>query len=119
MLGAHRAAVESLYDRTFEVYEAREIDMPNGSTEIEFVKTSEMRPCRISYFRVTAAKQDELTASVSQAVVMYCSPDVRIKEGSEIVVSKGGIRERYSASGTPSVYDSHQEIPLRLSERRV
>lgn len=119
MLGAHRAAIESLYDRTFEVYEAQEIEMPNGSTETEFVKTAEAGPCRISYFRVTAAQQGELTASVSQAVVMYCSPDVEIKEGSEIEVVKGSIRERYSASGTPSVYDSHQEIPLKISERRV
>lgn len=119
MRSTHRAAVESLYDRVFEVYEAQEVEMPNGSTEIEFVKTAEARPCRISYFRVSAAKQEELTASVSQSVVMYCAPDVQVKEGSEIVVIKGTFRERYCASGTPSSYDSHKEIPLKLSGRRV
>lgn len=119
MFSLHREAVENLYDSTFEVYEARETEMPNGSTEIEFVRSGKTGRCRISHFRVTAAKQGELAASVSQSVVMYCAPDVQIKEGSEIEVIKGSIRERYSASGTPSVYDSHQEIPLVIMQRRV
>lgn len=111
------SAVEKLYCGTMTVYEKTgkfNEDAKVTSFENKVVLTDE--PCRISYSNVNITEEHDGASKKMQEIKLFCSPDIVIKEGSKIVVTQHGVTETYLRSGTPAVYNSHQEIKLKLFE---
>ena len=73
-------------------------------------------PCRISFSTLVTAGINNGVANVSQTIKLFTAPDIDIKEGSIITVTREGHAEKYKRSGVPAWYNSHQEIPLEKYE---
>lgn len=112
-------AVQRLYEGAFTAYEfAPETDEKTGITHT--VKREYLReiPCRISFHRISNNRQSRFPGYVDQEVKLFTSPEIEIKEGSEIAVMQNGRIVSYEMSGAPAVYTGHQEIILKIKNVR-
>ena len=113
-----RAAIESTYIGVCDVIEYT--DAVSGQSH--FTKKSEVTvytalPCRLSFNKhnnIYPSVPSDTASAVSQLVKLFLAPETNIKSGSKIVVTQNGVTTTYKSSGAPSVYVSHQEIPLQL-----
>lgn len=113
-MNAMRKAMESMYDDTCDVIEHQKVKDPVAKkTGFSDVPVLLAQPCRISYKSIPATG-DGNTASVSQEIKLFISPDVVIKEGSKIEVTHKGVTTAYKRSSKAAIYDTHQEITLEL-----
>lgn len=118
MRKAARRVQELLYDGTASVTEFQDVrDAETGITKKQEVTVLSDLPCRLSYQTVTAVSQTEGAALTAQTVKLFCSPEAEISPGSRITVTQVGRTETYECSGVPSVYPTHQEVPLSLNRR--
>lgn len=110
-------ALEKLYCGTCNVVEYQKVQDPvTKKTGFAEVSVLMAQPCRLSY-KSAPATGDGNTASVTQEITLFISPDVEIKNGSKIVVTQRGQTTQFTNASEPKVYDSHQEIALKLFER--
>ena len=115
--GITRKALESMYSGVCNIIEQqKETDPATKRTVHKEVTVLLAQPCRLSY-KSAPATGDGNTASVTQEITLFISPDVEIKSGSKIEVTQRGRTTAFANSGEPKVYDSHQEITLKLFER--
>lgn len=112
-----RKAIEMMYIGTCDVIEHQEVSDPvTKKTGFAEVTTLLAQPCRLS-FKNNPTSGDGNTASITQEIKLFVSPDIVIKEGSKIVVTQNGVTESYSSSSKPALYETHQEITLKLFDR--
>jgi len=117
MIAAMRKAMESMYDDTCDVIEhQKETDPVTKKTGFKDTVVLLAQPCRLSYKSIPATGDGD-TASASQEIKLFVSPDVEVKEGSKIEVTHKGKTEAFKRSGKPAVYETHQEISLVLFDR--
>lgn len=110
-----RKALEMGYNGTFTVIEHKKVKKANKTTGFSDVEVLKDQPCRLSFSSSPSAENGD-TARINQTVKLFCSPEIEVKEGSKIVVTQSGVTTAYKRSGTPAVYDTHQEILLELFE---
>ena len=110
-----RKSIESLYDSTCTVIEYEEKKDPvTKKTAGKEVTVYQGRPCRLSYSSNKKSDQFEVANAVTQIIKVFIAPELDIKAGSKLVVTKKGRTVEYKNSGKPAVYDTHQEIILEL-----
>ena len=112
---AARKAIESTYTGICTIVEYG--DMTDEETKVTHqgeMVVFENQPCKLSFERINAAVQTDTAASVSQGTKLFIAPEVKINSGSKIIVEQNGMKNEYSASGEPAVYNTHQEIMLEL-----
>ena len=107
-----RRAVERLYDGRATVEEARKEKNAKNITALVWSAVARNVPCRVSYKTLAPAGRSDTVDSIAQAITLFTAPDIDIKPGSRVTVTQRGRTMRFSCSGIPAVYDSHQEIPL-------
>lgn len=112
-----RKAIEKMYIGVCDVVEYQEVTDPTtkrtGRAEVVVLLA---QPCRLS-FKSNQTTGDGNVASVTQEIKLFISPDVTIKNGSKINVTQNGRKQAYTNSSEPAVYETHQEITLKLFER--
>lgn len=116
MVSKHRKAIESTYDHQCIVYQR--IPEKNSATKITSFKESivvENEPCRLSYKTLSTTGTGQVSA-VIQEVKLFISPEIDIRPGSKLTVTKNGMAEDYERSGKPAIYDTHQEVVLKAWE---
>lgn len=111
-----RRAVEHLYDGRATVEEARKEKNAKNITALVWSAVARNVPCRVSYKNLAPAGRSDTVDSIAQAITLFTAPDIDIKPGSRVTVTQRGRTMRFSCSGIPAVYDSHQEIPLVRAE---
>ena len=112
-----RRAVERLYDGRATVEEARKEKNAKNITALVWSAVAQKVPCRVSYKTVAPAGRSDTVDSIAQTITLFTAPNIDIKPGSRVTVVQRGRTMRFSCSGIPAVYDSHQEIPLvRIEE---
>ena len=112
-----KKAIESLYDFKCTVVEYTE--MVDENTGLSFFDETEVYtdlPCRLSYNNMNPTSSTDTICSLNQTIKLILSPNIIIKPGSKIIVSRNGISNEYKNSGKPALYSSHQEIELMLDE---
>jgi hypothetical protein len=110
-----RKAIESLYDSTATVIEYQPIKDPiSKRTTQQEVTVLTGQPCRFSLKMVSQAKGSETATAVPQVIKLFIAPELVIKPGSKISVTRKGVTIDYKNSGQPAIYDTHQEIILEL-----
>lgn len=113
-----RKAIERLYGGVCSIYEYREVkDAKTKISSTQEVKVLDNQPCKLSFERITNVTETDIGSKVIQIVKLFISPEIRIKEGSKIIVTQNEITNVYKNTGKPSSYSSHQEIILELFER--
>ena len=117
IMTAVRKAIEKMYIGTCDVIEHRKVKDPvTKKTGFKDEPVLLAEPCRLS-FKSSPVTGSDNTASVTQEIKLFVSPDVEIKSGSKIEVTQNGITKAYTNSSEPIIYETHQEITLKLFER--
>lgn len=88
----------------------------NGVTETNKIVIAENVPCRVSYTTDNAGVQTNTTDNISQQIKLFISNDIKIKPGSDIIVTQNGATKTYVSAGTPATYTAHQEVMLTDKE---
>ena len=110
-----RMAQERLYEDTCSIYTyEKSTDATTHITSTKKVVTCEKQPCRLSFSSIPAASSAPAVDTLSQSIKLFLSPDIAVKPGSVIIVSRAGVATEYKNSGMPAVYSTHQEINLEL-----
>lgn len=118
-MSAARKAIESMYIGTCDVIERQKVTDPitkkTGYLDAPVILS---QPCRLS-FKSNPSTGEGDTADTIQQIKLFISPDITIKEGSKIEVTQNGTTTAYSRSGTPAIYETHQEITLELHKGKA
>lgn len=114
-IASARKEIESTYDCLCDIVEYQAVkNSINKRTEHQEVKVLEKQACRISYKTIANTNQSEQENTTTQIVKLFIAPEVKIKPGSKIVITKEDWLKEYKNSGEPAIYDTHQEIVLEI-----
>lgn len=109
-----RSAIESHYDAVCDIIERRAVIENNITKNKEEVIVESEKPCRVSFEDIYANTETDTEAKKIQKIKLFIAPELVIKPGSKIVVTRKNRVTIYKNSGEPAVYDTHQEIMLDL-----
>lgn len=122
----HKKQIESLYTDVCNVYEHKKMrDEKNKQTKMVRTLVHELLPCRISFGSYVRPSGDEVTSNLTLSVVLFLSPHVEIKAGSEFEVERTVLSNDDSSlpriiklknSSSPYIYPTHQEITCSILE---
>lgn len=115
LVGIQKKFADIMYTDVCNVYNQQKIKV-NNKTKFENVLVIENEPCRLSYDNPKIAVQTESSTNLSNNVKLFISPDIEVVEGSRIEVVREGKTYQFKCSGMPSMYPTHQEIKLELTE---
>lgn len=111
-----RSAIEKLYDGVATIEEVRKRKNEKNIMVTEWVAVATDLPCRVSYKTLAPAVGADTADTIAQVITLFTSPDIIVLPGSRITVRQRGREMKFSCSGIPAVYDSHQEIPMTRRE---
>lgn len=115
-LDKHRRAIERTYVDRATISRYVEVDKQNGSKGLELLSVYTDKPCRISQKSLGANGQSEAQNDIAYEIKLFISPDIEIKQGDEIEVTRQGTKRGYTA-GEPFTYPTHQEVSLQRKEK--
>nr|DAY56695.1 MAG TPA: head closure knob [Caudoviricetes sp.] len=110
---AARKAIESQYDAKCDVIEKRPKEINNITKTIE-EKVLIDKDCRVSFEDIYVNTETDTESKKIQKIKLFIAPELNIKSGSKIAVTRKGRTTEYKNSGEPAIYDTHQEIMLEL-----
>ena len=94
------------------------LDASTGRTVFTEKALVQNAPCRLSFrlaFETTGRLRDEgMAMAARQAVKLFLCHTIEVPTGSKIVVRRGDREFTYARSGTPAVFDWHQELRVEL-----
>lgn len=117
-----RKAIEKLYTDICKVYEYRngERNPVTGiSLPSEEVLVIENQLCRLSTNSSPAASKSDDSNNVIQVIKLFIAPELDIKAGSKIFITRQGVTREYKRSGVAALYKTHQEIILELAQEKA
>ncbi len=111
--------LERLYVDTCSIIEYCSVTDP--VTHITYpnhaVTVRENVPCRVSHkYNTLAPAASGDVPSIELLSKLIISPDVQVKPGSKIIVTRDGVSTAYKCSSAPARYFTHQEIMMALLE---
>lgn len=109
-----RKEFAKLYEDKCNVYEYVKEKQVNGSTAHKEKLVQSDIPCRISFKTVTQLSENSQNAQQVQAIKLFIPPDIHIKAGSKLEISRNGAVTAYKNSGVPALYATHNEISLEI-----
>lgn len=112
--------LSSLWIDKCTIYEYQPVTNPtNYQTTHDLIAVVKDEPCRLSYHKEQSTNITNGAAVISQSITLFIRPDLIIKEGSVIDITRHGAITRYKGSGKPAIYTNHQEIILELYEENA
>lgn len=107
-----------LYVDSCSIVECRKVVDANGIHHEEEITVCENVPCKLTHKTITQVS-DGVEPKISLVSKLNLSPDIEIKPGSKIIVTRDGVRTVYKNSGQPARYLNHQAITLELEDDRA
>ena len=108
-------ALRTLWNDRANVEEYVDYILPNGSTSKRSEVVLHNIPCRLSFSTIRQVGDGD-TAGIEQVTKLFLDPNINIKEGSKITVTRSdGESFVFKRSGKPAHYPElthHQEIVL-------
>lgn len=114
-----RKDIERLYTDTCSIIEYCSVTDPvtHITSPNHEVTVRENVPCRVSHkYNTLAPAASGDVPSIELHSKLIISPDVQVKPGSKIVVTRDGVSTAYKCSSAPARYFTHQEIMMELLE---
>lgn len=107
-----KRSIDKLYDSTCTIsrYEKYKDPVTKETKTGPNIKYKDI-PCRISKQSLSKNNQNDIFNKVIYEIKLFIAPDIDIKQGDEIEVTKFGLIVRYTA-GEPFLYSTHQEVIL-------
>lgn len=122
----HKKYIERTYNDVCNVWEnVKKKDAKSKITKTERTLVHELLPCRISFGDFVRPAGDEVTSNLTLSVVLFLSPDIEIKAGSEFEVERNVFTKddktlprviKLKNSAPPYIYPTHQEITCSILE---
>lgn len=109
-----KKAIESMYDSKCSITEYQKVKKENKSTGFVEVVVLENQPCRMSFQTITTTKPGDSASSLVQIAKVFLAPEIVVKPGSKLTITRNGVSTDYKNSGKPAIYNTHQEIVLEL-----
>ena len=123
---SHKKQIERTYTDVCNVYEYKKMrDEKSKQTKTVRTLVHELLPCRMSFGTFVRPSGDEVTSNLTLSVVLFLSPHVEIKAGSEFEVERNVLTNdnhemprivKLKNSSPPYVYPTHQEITCSVLE---
>ena len=111
-----RKAVESLYDSKCTITEYQKFKKEDKSTGFQEKVVLADEPCKVSFKTINATKETDSASSVSQVVTVLLAPEIQVKPGSKLTITRKNVTTEYKSSGKPAVYNTHQAVVVELFE---
>lgn len=111
----HRRKLEKTYEDRVTVQRIEKVKV-NGETKQQLVGVYEQQPCRISQKTLGTNGQTESTNNTMYETKLFIAPELEIKQGDSLTVSRGQVTREYTA-GESFVYASHQEISIQRKDK--
>ena len=107
--------LQSFFDSTCDVIQFVETFDEFGITQL--VKSVSLKnvPCRVCYSNIKPAIKGKSSDYITQEVTLLIPPDISIKNGSIINVTKNNQMVSYQKTGESAVYPSHKEIRMVIN----
>lgn len=113
----HRKIIEKSYEDKCTISRYKKgTDPISKETKLELQIIYENKPCRISQKALAINNQSESHNQIQYETKLFIAPELEIKQGDEIVVTRVGIT-RYYQAGEPFIYPSHQEVSIQRRDR--
>lgn len=111
-----RKYVELLYTDTVNIYEYVNVTDPvtHITSSVKQLVT-ENEPCRMSYLSNREIQGDYYDSSEVK-IRLFVRPDLVVKNGSYLEVTRDGVMQKFICSGYPRRYKSHLEIEMRYED---
>lgn len=114
---AKRALMQTYHEGVCSVTEYQSVrDEVTKITRQQEVTVLKEQPCKLSFDKLSVVVQSDTAAAKTQTTTLFLAPEIQIRAGSKVTVTQNGITTVYKASGEPSVYATHREVPLELYE---
>ena len=111
-----RNYIEKLYLDRCDIYEYQTVRDPEDfSTSSQMVLSHKDVPCKMSG-DVLKPSYDGTVELQHQRIKLIINPEIEVKPGSRIVITRGEKTISYKNSGTPAKFFNHQEIFLVIEE---
>lgn len=111
-----RNYIEKLYLDKCDIYEYQNVRDPEDfSTSSKMILVHKDVPCKMSC-DTTNPSYDGVAEGQYQRIKLIVNPEIEVKPGSRIVVTRCGKSISYKNSGAPSRFFNHQEITLVIEE---
>lgn len=111
-----RKVIEKTYTDRCTVLCKEEYQKANGATAFRNVEQYKDKPCRLSFKIIASDTQDHMLPKVQQSIKLFIAPDIEIKAGSIIRITRENITKEYKQSGEAAIFPTHQEIVLDLAK---
>lgn len=109
----YRRAIERLYTDRCTIYRYQAVKDPDTKETKQVLQPVYVdRPCRISQRALGTNGQTEAQNDIRYETKLFIAPELEIRQGDSIEVTRGGVMRRYTA-GEPFVYSTHQEVSLQ------
>lgn len=108
----HRRRIEKMYEDTCTISRYDKVKNPaTKQTKSELQTIYSDQPCRISQKALASNDQTETQNTISYQTKLFISPELDIRQGDEVSVTRAGVSNQYQA-GEPFRYPTHQEVIL-------
>lgn len=113
LLQGARHKLDAFYDGVCSVshYEV----LPGVVDQVKEVAGGSEIPCHLDYGDVGPVEALEPGQRVVLGATLFLAPEVEIAPGSRVSVKQNGVQLVFEASGEAAVYQTHQEVPLRMA----
>ena len=115
-----RKAIESGYKGFCDILKKRKVkDEVTKATVLKDIAVLSNQPCRLSYSSSGTANQTDTVSNIEQTIKLFIAPEIKIAPGSKLRITQNGITTDYISSGVPAVYETHQEVCLKLEKENA
>ena len=113
-LSIARKHLERLYLDKATIIEFQDVQDPiTHITSKQEVVVYENIPCKLSH-HVPLATGEGVSSSLSLSSYIILNPDLVIKAGSKIIITRNGKEIVFGNSGEPAIHFNHQKIMLKI-----
>lgn len=113
----HRRGIEKLYTDLATVYRFTPTKDPVTKETVQSpqpVYTD--KPCRISQRSLASNNQTEAQNDIQYETKLIIAPELEIRQGDMLEVTRAGIMKRYEAGEPFPPYPTHQEVSIQRKE---
>jgi len=97
----HRKVIEETYDGVCTIYEQQPFEDPETlDTVFEEVQVQGDIPCHLSYSSAPAVTDNGTGAALTQTILLFMAPEMRIRPGSRIEVTQQGVTKIILVAGS-------------------
>ena len=111
-----KEVLTSFYDAVCQIQQCSTVSGKDVADRLNWRMAWENVPCHLDFDVIHPVVEGQQGALVHLDGILFVDSDIKIFPGSRILVYQDNQTWVFESSGEPAVYQTHQEVPLRLAE---